>query len=317
MRERLSSVNGLTDIHAHCGGMDLSNFFRYKYPYCQDIRDLESKRVNGGVDYVAVFPMPTTAYYDIPTYWRNGSFIASGYCDYPFELENLHLCQEIEHFRLYRLLPFLSFSLNAKIEKQIQSIRNLASQYPIYGLKYHTKVDQNNPTSLLTTGKPFLQLAQDLNIPLMIHCSIEPHFCGSNVISLAKQYPHVRFCCAHFGGLNESFCKELSVLSEENLFFDTAPLTALCRQMMKSPLRHLAEKADYSNPISVMKLFYEMFPTRILWGTDAPWYEACDLRSSTRNELIHYESESFTPNKLGLCEQLEINTNRFLFGKGV
>ncbi len=77
----------LVDTHTHCGGMDLSNFYKDRYPSSQDILDLDEKRRSTGVGFQVVFPMPTSLYYDIPTYWKSRKFLPGGYSEYPFQQE--------------------------------------------------------------------------------------------------------------------------------------------------------------------------------------------------------------------------------------
>lgn len=200
--------NGIIiDVHTHSGGMDISNFTRYKYPYCQDIIDLYEKGRNNNVSCQVVFSMPTTNYFDIPKYWETRRFVSSGQSNYPFETENKHLIQSIDSIISLKrnFIPFLSFSLQDKVEEQQESICELIKGYPdIKGIKYHTSCDQN-PALMLEKKSEIVDIAKEFGMSFMIHTGFNGISDSMSVLALASNHPEVNFCAAHFGGFSESF----------------------------------------------------------------------------------------------------------------
>ena len=304
----------LIDTHTHCGGMDLSNFYKGRYPSNQDILDLDAKRYSADVGYQIVFPMPTSFYYDITAYWRFHEFLPSGYCSFPFELENRYLLNQIKQFNLERMLPFAAFSIQDKISRQEEDILRLAEQYPVYGLKYHTKVDQKSADKLdIESG--FVDLAEYLDVPIVIHTEQKGYSAAIKVLELAARHSSVRFCAAHFGGFSADFFRELDNYSYSNLYFDTCPLLPRCAYLAQNHGSELLD-LEYGNPYAVLNYLAEHYPYRMLWGTDAPWTNYGILgNSSHMDPLKHgYRQEAEAIRTVGYQAQLTENTIRYLFG---
>ena len=307
--------NHLIDTHTHCGGMDLSNYYKNRYPSSQDILDLNKKRILAGVDYQIVFSMPTSIYYDIPEYWCNGLFRTSGYAEYPFQLENLYLLSQIAWFNLHNLLPFLSFSLRDKITQQEQSIMQMSEQHQIFGLKYHSKVDQMSPLSLVNESS-FIDIALQLNIPIVFHTENKHFSYAMDVLELAATYPNTRFCAAHFGGFSKQFLNELELYPYNNIYVDTSPLLPRCEKLKSNCPTELI-RLDYSNPLSVLRYFFDRYPSRMLWGTDEPWtYYGSLEKAGQCPDLLEfgYLKEARIIQSSGLQQQATDNTIKYLFG---
>ncbi len=310
-----SLAGQLIDTHTHCGGMDLSNFYKGRYPSNQDILDLDEKRRRAGVDFQIVFPMPTSLYYNIPYYWKHRTFLPSGYCEYPFQLENHYLLTQIEHFSLRKMLPFLAFSLQDKIAQQEGDILQLAEEYPIYGLKYHTKVDQKS-ADMLDMESGFVSIAEQLNIPIVFHTEQKGCSSAMGVLELAARHPKVRFCAAHFGGFSAEFFKELEGYSLDNVYLDTCPLLPRCADLNRHRPPDLLD-LDYGNPQLVLAYFIERYPNRMLWGTDSPWTNYCLLGHSqqTVTQEFGYLQEATALRNSGYQQKMTDNTIRYLFGE--
>lgn len=306
----------LIDVHSHSGGMDLSNFYKGLYPTTQDILDLEDKGYRAGVDLQVVFPMCTTIYYDIPAYWREHTFKESGYCAYPFQLENQRLLECVSYFGLKRLLPFLCFSLRAGVTEQEASIVSLAEKFPVYGLKYHTKVDQCAASEIDRRSR-FTDIAKLLNVPIMVHTEEKGCSSAMELLSLAQRHPEVRFCAAHLGGFSRAFFRALEDYPWDNLYVDCSPLVARCRSLSRMTVPDTLLDLDYSNPAGVLGYFLHTFPGRILWGTDAPWTSYGHLDDGPGDHCRDgYAREAGILRASGAQEQVSRNTVRYLLGIG-
>lgn len=304
----------LVDTHTHCGGMDLSNFYKGRYPSSQDILDLEQKRQHAGVGFQIVFPMPTTLYYDIPAYWNSGVFLPSGYSEHPFQLENNYLLAQVEHFNLKRMFPFIAFSLQDKVSEQEKDVLRLVQKYPVYGLKFHTKVDQKS-ADRVDAESNFVDIARQLNIPIIFHTEQKGCSSAMGVLYLASRHSDVRFCAAHFGGFSVDFFRELDNYHNDNLYLDTCPLLPRCFSLSNGHTSELLD-LDYKNPQSVLKYFAERYPNRMLWGTDSPWTNYCLLGASQKITLskFGYQQETETIKSSGYQKRMTYNTIRYLFG---
>ncbi|MBQ9934368.1 MAG: amidohydrolase family protein [Lachnospiraceae bacterium] len=315
-KERISSKNlegQLIDTHTHSGGMDLSNFFNGRYPSNQDILDLNEKRIRNGVGFQIVYPMQTSIYYDITTYWKLREFLPSGYSEYPFQLENRYLLLQIRYFSLERMLPFVGFSLQDKVIEQESDILRLAKDYSIYGLKYHTKIDQKSADKV-DKESDFVEIAKHLNIPITFHTEQKGVSSAISVLELASRYPEVRFCAAHFGGFSADFFRELDKYPYDNLYFDTCPLLPRCHYLSNNRSSELLD-LDYENPRSILKYFAEHYPDRVLWGTDSPWTNYGPLDEYHKNlSEFGYCQEVEIIKTSGYHEMMTQNTIRYLFG---
>ena len=304
----------LIDTHSHCGGMDLSNFYKNRYPCDQNILDLEIKRVKDNVAYQVVFPMPTSIYYDIPKYWRNNVFLPSGYSDFPFQRENYYLLSAIKHLGLKNMLPFAAFSLRAEISKQEWELLKLAKEYPIYGLKYHTKVEQMGANEIDQKSE-FVEIARLLDIPIIIHTEKKGCSNAIDVLELADRNRDVRFCVAHMGGFAQDFFNELGKYQYDNVFVDTCPLLAKCKVLESWPINEIVD-LNYGKPKEVLEYLIDRFPQRVLWGTDSPWtyYGKLDGKIEIDIENYGYHKEACIVRETGKTEIVMENTLNYLFG---
>jgi len=316
-QERLLNISNdsLIDVHTHSGGLDFSNFLRGKYPYCQDLTDLYFKGKSSSVSHQVVFPMPTSSYYDTFAYWEYGVFRPSGFCQFPFEVENSHLLKSISQMPFERgfFLPFLSFSLQDKVSEQEESILKLTMQSPhVWGFKFHTSTDQKSALQI-EKESGFLDIAAELHRPFIIHTGLAPCSNPVNVVELASRHPNIVFCAAHFGSFSQVFANLLDEYPYDNLFFDTSGLVPLCNNIKaSSPLGVL--NLDYKNPISVFNYYADRFPQRILWGSDSPWYNSFDFNKAPLDTKLRTYSQESNIVSDSYKRQILNNTTRFLSG---
>jgi len=91
------------------------------YPCSQSVEDLYYRQIAGGVDVNVVFPF--------------GSYPDSLF---PYEIDNRRLLRELHDFcpeLSARFLPFVCIDTARQVSEQITAITELATQYPVYGIK--------------------------------------------------------------------------------------------------------------------------------------------------------------------------------------
>ena len=311
MKVKSELVNKVIDCHTHCTGIDILNYLNYRYPTTADLIDFHEKMSKNGVDYSITFPMPTTLYYDGRMILQ-GEYIHSGISLFPYQIENEYLVKQIEHFKITNILPFLSFSIHCEVEKQVEHLRNLIEHYPVYGLKYHSKVEQY-PVNKFGRGNKFLELAQEYNIPVVIHSEIREDSLPMNILSLAEMYPDVRFCVAHLACFSDVFFKEIDKKGYENVFFDTSPLSILIKPRNVYEYRQRIKTLNYNNPKEIFDYFYLRYSKKILWGTDNPWCYTGKLASEKKTNGSYYAKEISAVGTENI-KKLSENVIRFLYG---
>lgn len=312
-----TALNGITDCHTHCGGIDVVNFHNMIYPCTQDVNVLHTVIQANAVDHAIAFPMPSTLYYDIRKYCNEGIFSPSGFQDIPFGLENQYLLAQIKTFEIENILPFVSISLQDKIKEQCKQIEKWINEYCVYGFKLHTKADHTSLRSFLDHGKAFLELAADNSMPFVLHSACDGIAEPNGVFELAERNPDVRFSVAHLAGLNKDFFHTLKQFKKSfnNVFFDCAPCLFICSRQLSQDRKDSILDLDYQNPISVLSYFVEEFSDCLLWGTDCPWLFSGSILK-TINNRISYSHERNLYNSLEVQGKhfSSSTVNRFLFG---
>lgn len=295
------------DIHTHSTGIVMDRLIRGKYPVTQDIVDLSETVERNHIDYAVTFPMPATVYYDAMKARNDHVFVSSGIGDYPYQYENQSLVMLKDQLQLHNLLPFLSFSVHEKIEEQQNNIRFLNQKYGIYGLKYHCTMEQQSIDC--EAFEMFAALAEELDIPIMLHSELVPAAHPDRVLRFAMDHPKIRVCVAHAARMYFPFLKKLQSTDIPNLFVDTAPFLRICHELSKHRSSNIAE-LPYEEPISALRSLFEISPDRLLWGTDIPWHRF--LRDD--GKCTSYEQEVEVLNASGFKEHLSHNALRYLFG---
>lgn len=191
------------DVHTHVG-TDPINYQRGDFPYAQSAEDLSVRMDRWGVDASVCFPFLYSSYYDMRAFSRGqvrkGRSVE---CPVPYAVENRRLCQEI--YEAYpacarRLLPFGFFDASRDQAGQVSALRELADEYPLFGLKTASSYTQSPITDLLKKGECLVDFAAEQNIPFMIHTAVMPDDPWANVFEILKVVearPDVRFCLAH------------------------------------------------------------------------------------------------------------------------
>jgi predicted TIM-barrel fold metal-dependent hydrolase len=319
------------DAHTHVG-ISLKAFAQLEFPYCSSIEDIYYRQRANGVQHSVVFPINGDLFFDLGTYIATGKLTpaAKPLSPVPYERENRMLltelfsyCPELKgHF-----IPFVSVDPGRMVKEQVQSLRALADEFPIYGIKISPVACQSPVAQLLGVGAPFLELAAELNWPLLLHVTVHPDETFSqaaDALRVAEHHPEIRFCLAHCIGLHQRFLERADELA--NVWVDTAALKAQVQlafdgsTIMALPGERIP--CDCSNHIAVMQTLVERFPRTMIWGSDAPYHSYISRRMQAQGAYVEfrlkgtYEDEKAALDALPAAAQAQLGANvlRFIFG---
>lgn len=310
----------LIDCHTHIG-VDPAFYVRGHFPYAQDYRGLVQQASRYGVQKLMTFPF--VAYFG----WE-GLEVAppavEGDFSIPYAFENRRMLEEI--FELNTdlasvALPLMIVDPARNQAAQVQVLRRLLEKYPIFGLKIQATVIQAPIRSLLAGGRCLVDLAEEWNIPMLIHSSIAPDDiwsqCG-DILDVAEARPAVRFCLAHSCRFHRPSMERLASLP--NTWFDCSAHAIHCDaavdnlKVVAVPDERL--QTDYSRPDVVMKALHDFLPDRMMWGSDAPFYSYAATHDGVTIRLLSsYEREISALGLLSPAEKSAImhdNILRFL-----
>lgn len=317
MKEKLALfLNKKIDVHTHSSGMNFYGMMKNYYPISQGVLDLSQKIAENGIDYAITFPFPDTFFYEIAPYLDNFNYKPSNLMNFPFELENLNLLNQIKHFKIKNILPFLSFSLNYGIDKQVESFQILAKKYAIYGLKYHNFADQHNVLDILHYPK-LIDCLLENDWPIMMHSGRDSKTSAVTIYEFAKKIPEIRVCVAHLGRFNKEFWNLLIKEPLPNLYVDTCPFINLYTGINLKKGKFLQIDLKQKDALEALNYFYELIPNNLIWGTDYPYTYTADITQKA-SSIILYKDEVNLLKKMGTNIVQKIaseNVVNFLFGR--
>ena len=265
------------DCHNHLG-VDLYFYLNGYSPYAQDLPALITEGRQCKIDRFVVFPMVANLTFDVPA-MRQAKLIAGGCEKIPYGYENERMLREI--YELYPdlgklTLPFMILDPLREPAAQIRKLRALYKKYPFHGLKIQATMIQSDVSALLREGRGFLALAEELNLPFIIHSSVAPEdrwSQASAILDVAEKTPRVRFCLAHSCRYDRECLDRVAALP--NAWFDCSAHRIHCEGVTRG-LGYVAPAArrfaaDYSNPTKVLRALAEAYPTKLIWGSDTPF----------------------------------------------
>jgi predicted TIM-barrel fold metal-dependent hydrolase len=294
------------DIHTHIG-VDLLFYFGGGYPYALDLPNLFLEGSRLGLNRWVVFPMVTHTALSIKGI-QIGQIMEGGDAleKIPYAWENRRLMQEI--YELFPeqgrwTLPFAMVDPSRRPVEQVEELRKLRAKYRFYGLKIQATVIQSPIRALLDKGRALLDLAEEYDLPLIIHTSVDPADVWSQVsdiLRVARARPQIRFCLAHSCRFNRDALNEIARLP--NTWFDCSAHVIACRLAVQNHPAVASEKdrfaSDYNDSAKVLADLANAYPDRLVWGSDAPFhsYVASEAEASAGGERIRlvcsYEEES-------------------------
>ncbi len=280
MRRRIASdPDAVVDVHTHVG-ISAHSYLSHGYPYCLSAEDLAIRMKALGITYSMVFPYDTF-YYALSRGVEKKVRVTSRLCSFPFEDANQRLLHEIfEIFPQYAelFLPVPMFDPARKQADQVKLLRTLAARFPLYGLKTVTSYTQADIKALLSpSGRPIVDFAREMDIPITIHTSVAPGDPWANVfriLDVVSANPDVRFCLAHSCRFNRKALDTADRLA--NCFVDVSAFHIHCDLAVQgSPSIAGGQErfdADYAKPVDALGRLAQAYPTTLCWGTDTPAY---------------------------------------------
>jgi predicted TIM-barrel fold metal-dependent hydrolase len=267
----------LIDCHNHLG-VDLFFYLNGYHPYAQDLPAMVTEGRHCGVDHWVVFPMVANLTFDVAA-MRSAQLVGGGCESVPYAFENRRMLREI--YELYpdlgaKTLPFVILDPLREVAAQVRGLRELYAKYPFYGLKIQATMIQSDVGALLKEGRAFLELAEELNLPFLIHSSVAPEDTWSQattILAVAEATPRVRFCLAHSCRFDRECLDRVADLP--NTWFDCSAHRIHCEGVVKG-LGYVAPAArrfvsDYRDPAVVLRDMAEAYPKKLIWGSDTPF----------------------------------------------
>ncbi len=309
-------TNKIIDCHTHSAGVDFFGVVRGHYPFSQDVDILSNRLKNNNIDYAITFPFPNTTFYDISSFIDVFQYKPSGLSNFPFEQENINLINQLKHFQIDNLLPFLSFSLNDKVEEQVQNLERLIKDNYVYGLKYHTFTDHHSALDILKHTR-LIDCIKEHDLPLLIHSGQQKMTSPLHIYELAKALPEVQICAAHLGRFNKKFWELITQQPLPNLFVDMSPFINLHSRFALN--KYKSEETldcDHYDVLKALLCICKLLPNNLLWGTDSP-YTYTQYIDGKNKCIISYEDEVNLLKKLNYQTVKKVasqNILRFLFG---
>lgn len=318
------------DVHTHVG-VDPANYRRGDFPYAQSAEDLLIRLDRWGMDAAVCFPFLYTDYFNLDAFIKGRLTKSRSGSGIPYANENANLCREVFEVcaeSAGRLLPFMFFDPGRQPDDQAAVLRDLAAQYPVFGLKTATSYLRSHITELLGAGRVLLDFAAEKNLPVMLHSAVIPGDPWADVqaiLQVIRARPDVRFCMAHTCRFDLKALDEANRLP--NAFVDFSAFTIHCQlACQNSPV--VAESrnsfpANYRDPSSVLAAITQAYPETMLWGTDSPYYTFMSRFINDVGETVSVrlhcgtdtEMETFRTLPDRLQAQIGCrNTLNFLFG---
>jgi predicted TIM-barrel fold metal-dependent hydrolase len=314
----------IIDCHNHVGA-DLLFYLHGDFPYAQHLVAMHDEGRGLGVDRWIVFPFVTHAALDIHAFWNNEIRDEENKLhEVPYAFENRRLMREI--YDLFpdegkRMLPFVMVDPMRNTAAQAKELRKLRADYRFYGIKMQTTILQADIKHLNGAGKVFLELAEEWDLPFLIHSSIADSDLWaqcSDILDIAEANPHLRFLLAHSCRYDKPSLDRVNELP--NTWFDCSAHRIHCegvvREMPFVAKKHRRFDTDYTDPARVIADLAAAYPTKFCWGSDSPFYSyAAEINSEVVRLISTYKKEvdALTANPKAVVERIaSTNTRSFL-----
>lgn len=333
-RQTAEDLKGkVIDIHSHVG-VSLKAYGRLEYPYAQSAEDLSYRQKSAGVDVNVVFPFSPDLHFDLSALVDAGEVLRSTkpISAVPYGIENRLIMREVFDFSPElsgRFLPFVSVDPGRDVEGQLHELSDLEREYPIYGMKIVGVACQSKVIRLLEhPADDLLDFAEKRNIPVLFHTTStvdDEYSHAADVLKVVAARPGIRFCLAHAIVFHKGYLDEAARL--RNAWIDTAAMKIqvdlLNDSIGKALRREDVIDADFTDYRAVMRRLCDMYPSKVLWGTDSPAYTYISRRK--QGEGVYrdfrykgtYEEEVAALNALALPARRRVsseNSLRYLFG---
>jgi hypothetical protein len=264
--------------------VELGAYVRCEFPYGQHLSTLTADGAAHGIERFIVFPMVTNLSLNLERLRAGVVTTEGGLEATPYAFENRRMLHEING--LFpddgaQTIPFAMLDPARAQKPQVAALRELRAEYSFAGLKIQSTILQAPITDLLKEGRVFLELAEEWNLPLLIHSSVLPGDVwaqAADIVDIAQQTPAVRFCVAHSCRFDRTQLDRIAELP--NAWFDCSAhgihcdLAAQDSPVVAPPQRRFP--SDYRDPAGVLHDLAEAYPDKLLWGSDSPYYSYVD-----------------------------------------
>ena len=329
--EALRKKPGVIDAHAHVG-VDPAGYLSGSVPYCMSAESQIVRMELTKVDTCVVFPYLYSEYFALRPFTK-GIFRRDPRSEsaFPYQFENETLCREIYEAMPYCagvLLPFAFFDPGRRAKEQAAFLDELASRWPLFGIKTATSYLHSHISGLLGGGAPLLDFCARHNVPATIHSAVLPGDPWGNVFEILKVVearPDVRFAIAHTCRFDRRALDRAAEL--DNCFVDFSAFHIHCTL---ARMKHAAVAAgrhrfpaDYRDDAAAMLKIAEAYPDTMLWGTDWPAHTWTGQFFNDKGERItmslpcgpHVETDELARLPARVRKRITYtNTLRFLFG---
>jgi predicted TIM-barrel fold metal-dependent hydrolase len=289
----------IIDCHNHIG-VDLMFYLRGEFPYAQHLSAMISEGRALGVDRWIVFPMVSNLSLDFAKMREGAIVFPGGFERVPYAFENRRMLREI--YELFpgpgkATLPFVMLDPMRETQAQAVELRKLRGEFKLYGLKIQSTILQSDIKSLGQQGHVFLELAEEWDVPLLIHSSVHPEDLwaqAKDILDIAEANPRVRFCLAHSCRYDKECLDRVNDIP--NTWFDCSAHCIHCECAARD-LPVVAPKprrfpSDYKKPAQVIADLAAAYPGKFLWGSDSPFYSYVgQFHGEVLALLSNYEKE--------------------------
>jgi predicted TIM-barrel fold metal-dependent hydrolase len=309
----------LIDCHNHVG-IELVSYFSGAFPYGQHLQTMVQEGRELGVRRWIVFPMVSHLALNLEA-MRKGKMQLGGLEKVPYAWENRRMMQEI--YELFPeegkdTIPFAMFDPARNIAGQEKALRQLRQEYSFYGLKTQPTILQSPITKLKEEARIFLELAEEWDIPVLIHSSVLESDIWSqarDILDVAETAPNVRFIVAHSARFDREQLNRLNAMP--NCWFDCSAHRIHCDLAVQdNPIVASRERrfdSDYSRPAQVLRDLAQAYPNKLMWGSDSPYYSYVGVHDGMTIRLAStYAQEVSVVHALPLELQREIGETNTL-----
>jgi predicted TIM-barrel fold metal-dependent hydrolase len=289
----------IIDCHNHVG-VDLLFYLHGGFPYAQHLSAMIAEGEALGVDRWIVFPMVSNLSLDFAKMRQGKIKFPGGFDRVPYVFENRRMLEEI--YELFpalgkKTLPFVMLDPMRETAAQAKALRKVRKDFKFFGLKIQSTILKSDIKALLKQGRCFVELAEEWNIPFLIHSSVNPQdkwAQAKDILTVAEANPKVRFCLAHSCRFDKECLDRVNELP--NTWFDNSAHCIHCDCAVQN-LPVVAPKkrrfdSDYSRPERVIADLAAAYPTKFMWGSDSPFYSYVGrLDGKVLSLLSSYEKE--------------------------
>ena len=299
----------ILDVHTHVG-VDPKLYLSHSLPYCRSIDVAYREAVEVGIGATVCFPFITSLYYDLKILADTGDveITGNGIGRAPYHFENEHMLRQLyELFPEYadHFIPFVIVDTLRETEEQVRVLDDLLSTFPFYGIKIHPRDAQAHVATLSKEGQPILDFAQAYDFPILIHaCSthIDPLSSIRDIFCLARRYPSLRWCAAHFCGFHQELFDEADRI--DNLWVDSAAMSIGCDSVLEGydVYENGPEKiaGDYNKPEEIFFSMAERYPDTFMFGTDNPAHSWIAVTKFSSGKVERFEMKSTMEREISL-----------------